>query len=273
MPELPEVETIRRTLDPLVRGHRIASVEARRRDLRWPLPIEFEASLVGRRVDSTSRRGKYLLFALDDGLVWAVHLGMSGTLIHHKSDTLDQVAKHEHVVVRLDDGNSLAFRDPRRFGSMLVALPGDCPFLSALGPEPLDRRAFTGDYLVLCRERTRRRVKDVLMDQRVVAGLGNIYVNEILFVAGIRPSRRMPRVSKADCETLVEATRYVLEDAIAHRGTSISDFLDGIGRPGGYQGRRRVYDRAREPCPRCEGVIRECVIGQRATFFCSSCQR
>jgi formamidopyrimidine-DNA glycosylase len=273
MPELPEVETIRRTLEPLVVGRTIASVEARRRDLRLPLAPSFEAALTGRRIVGAARRAKYLMLPLDDERVWLVHLGMSGRFLRLAADHTETAAPHEHVVVGMDDGARLVFRDPRRFGLMLVVDAENCRLLEGLGPEPLDTERFNGAYLSAQRARTSRTVKDVLMDQRVVAGLGNIYVNEILFLARIRPTRRMHRVSRDECDTLADATRTIVSEAIEHRGTSISDFLDGVGRPGSYQWRRRVYDRKNEACPRCATAICVCVVGQRSSFYCPTCQR
>ena len=273
MPELPEIETIRRSIAPLVVGRRIEHVDARRRDLRLPLPEGFEASLTGRRIEAADRRAKYLMLRLDDSRVWLVHLGMSGRFLRLVGDPAADMGLHEHVVVMLDDGARLAFRDPRRFGLMLVVDAIDCELLAGIGPEPLDSSGFNGEYLARQKRRTSRTVKDVLMDQRVVAGLGNIYVNEILFAAGIRPTRRMQRVSRDECESLADATRQVVDEAIEHGGSSISDFLDANGQPGSYQHRRRVYDRAKEPCVRCATPIRVCVVGQRSSFYCPSCQR
>jgi formamidopyrimidine-DNA glycosylase len=272
MPELPEIETIRLSLDPFVVGRRIERVRVRRRDLRSPLSPDFEVTLSGRRITGTSRRAKYLLLALDDERQWLVHLGMSGRFLRLAGDDAS-IGPHEHVVVDLEDGSRLAFRDPRRFGLMAVVDPRACRLLAEIGPEPFGDPEFSGAYLNSLRARTSRVVKDVLMDQRVVAGLGNIYVNEILFLAGIRPTRRMPRLTRLECDTLVGATRTILTEAIEHRGSSISDFLDGIGRPGSYQWRRRVYDRAGEACPSCSHSIRSTVIGQRSSFFCPRCQR
>jgi formamidopyrimidine-DNA glycosylase len=272
MPELPEIETIRRSLDPLVVGRRIEHVRARRRDLRSPLPPDFEEALGGRRITGTSRRAKYLMLALDDRRQWLVHLGMSGRFLRLAPND-SSTGPHEHVVVDLDDGSRLVFRDPRRFGLMLVVDAAECRLLAGIGPEPLDDPAFSGAYLNSLRARTGRVVKEVLMDQRVVAGLGNIYVNEILFLAGIRPTRRMHRLTRSECDALVDATRTILTEAIEHRGSSISDFLDGIGRPGSYQWRRRVYDRKGEDCPSCGTSIRSTVVGQRSSFFCPRCQR
>jgi formamidopyrimidine-DNA glycosylase len=273
MPELPEVETIRRTLGPLVVGRTVVAVDVRRRDLRRKLAPAFESSLIGRTIVGADRRAKYLLLRLDDGRAWLVHLGMSGQLLRLAADTSVDGGRHEHVAVTLDDGARIVFRDPRRFGLMEIADPGDSPLLADIGPEPLDCTRFTGSYLAALRTRTGRSIKDVLMDQHVVAGLGNIYVNEILFLSHVRPTRRMNRLSRAECDAIAAATRRVVEEAIEHRGTSVSDFLDGIGRRGAYQRRRRVYGREGQPCPDCGRSIRARRIAQRSSFFCVGCQR
>ena len=273
MPELPEVETVKRSLEPTVVGTRIVGVQVARRDLRRTLPANFETSLKGRRIDDVRRRAKYLLFALDDGRSWIVHLGMSGRLLLKRSEAEKSVKeRHQHVVVTLDDGSTIAFVDPRRFGLMTVERAEQSSLLTGIGPEPLDATEFSGSYLAHWKRRTSRAVKDVLMDQRVVAGVGNIYANEILYTAGVRPTRRMPRVTRPDCERIVSATRTILSEAIEHRGTTISDFLDGVGRRGGYQWRRRVYDRSGEPCPGCKIPIVSVVVGQRSSFYCPKCQ-
>jgi formamidopyrimidine-DNA glycosylase len=272
MPELPEVETILRTLGPLVTGRTVRSVDVRCRSLRRTLGAGFADALVGRTVVGGRRRAKYQLFDLDDGQSWIVHLGMSGRLLHFAADAERRDETHDHVLVGLDDHALLVFNDPRRFGLMAVEAAAGSTLLEAIGPEPLDA-AFDASYLAALRGRTRRTIKDVLMDQRVVAGLGNIYVNELLFVAGIRPRRRLERMTAAECARVVDATREILADAIEHRGSSISDFLDGIGRRGGYQWRRRVYDRAGEPCARCATPIKTVVVGQRSSFYCPRCQR
>jgi formamidopyrimidine-DNA glycosylase len=273
MPELPEVETIRRTIGPLVVGRAVVAVDVRRRDLRRKVATSFESALLGRTIESADRRAKYLLLRLDDGRAWVVHLGMSGRLLRLAPEEPHEDARHQHVVVTLDDGARVVFRDPRRFGLMEVADPDASPLLTGLGPEPMDCARFTGEYLAGLRTQTRRSIKDVLMDQHVVAGLGNIYVNEILFLGGVRPTRRLARLSRAECDAIVMATRVIIEEAIEHRGTSMSDFLDGIGRPGTYQWRRRVYDRADEPCSVCGESIRVRRIAQRSSFFCLRCQR
>lgn len=273
MPELPEVETIRRTIGPRVVGRRVVDVAVRCPRLRRPLAADFGAALSGRTIRAARRRAKYLLFDLDAPASWILHLGMSGRLLHRPALAGLQLAAHDHVVVALDDGAAIVFNDPRRFGLMVLEEAARSPLLEGLGPEPLDERAFDAAYLAALRRTTRRTVKDVLMDQRVVGGLGNIYVNEILFACGVRPRRRLARLTTSECERLVEATRSVLSEAIAHRGTSISDFLDGIGRRGGYQWRRRVYDRAGLPCPSCKTQIKAVVVGQRSSFYCPRCQR
>ncbi|HYC54459.1 MAG TPA: bifunctional DNA-formamidopyrimidine glycosylase/DNA-(apurinic or apyrimidinic site) lyase [Candidatus Binatia bacterium] len=271
MPELPEVETIRVSLDPVVVGRTVAEVELRTPTLRLPLGDDLRSALVGRRITATSRRGKYLLLALDDGRTWFFHMGMSGRLRFVDGEHVP--ALHEHLLARFVEGGTLVFHDPRRFGLSVVEDAAISKLLADMGPEPLDEVGFSTDYLSRMRASTRRTIKDVLMDQRVVAGLGNIYVNEILFRAGVRPRRSMKRVTTADAERIVDATRVVIADAIEHRGSTISDFLDGIGRRGGYQWRHCVYDREGQPCPQCATAIKAIVVGQRSSFYCPRCQR
>jgi formamidopyrimidine-DNA glycosylase len=273
MPELPEVETVLRSLLPLVCGRTVTSVDVRCGALRRPLDRGFVKALTGRKVVGGRRRAKYLLFDLDDGRTWILHLGMSGRLLH-SGDLAGRARElHDHVFVAFDDGAGIVFHDPRRFGLMTVDDATTSKLLKAIGPEPLDPHVFHAPYMMSVRRRTRRTIKDVLMDQRVVAGLGNIYVTESLFVAGIRPSRRLERMTLADCARLVDAIRSILQDAIEHRGSSIADFLDGIGQRGAYQWRRRVYDREGEPCVRCRAPIKGIRLGQRSSFYCPKCQQ
>lgn len=272
MPELPEVETIRRTLEPLVVGRRIERFDVLCAALRWPLPADMAGRLVGRAVSSLDRRAKYLIVRLDDGAAWLIHFGMSGRLVH-THDAHAQPQKHDHVLVTLSDGGRLVFNDPRRFGFMRLEPGSGSGCFDGLGPEPLDEAAFEAGYLFSTAHKTRRSIKDVLMDQRVVAGLGNIYVNEALHLAGVRPGRGARRLTRVECVRIVDAVRAVLAEAIEHRGSTVSDFLDGIGRRGGYQWRRRVYDRAGRPCPGCATPIKAVVIGQRSSFYCPRCQR
>ena len=272
MPELPEVETIARSLEPHVVGRRIDCVTVACGRLRRPLPQDFAVRLAGRRICAIRRRAKYLIADLDRGPQWLMHMGMSGRLLWSAKDEGCR-RPHDHVIVRLDDGSSLVFNDPRRFGLMLLVDSATCPELRGLGPEALDRQTFTADYLFERSRGRQKRIKDALLDQRLVAGIGNIYASEILFRARLRPSRRLRRLSRDDCRRIIEATRKVLGDAIRHRGTSVADFLDGIGRPGAYQWHRLVYARAGEPCKCCGTSIKSAVIGQRSSFYCPSCQR
>ena len=271
MPELPEVETIRLSLAPSVVGREIRRVDVYNANLRRPLGDDFAKRLEGRVVVGTRRRAKYLLFDLDNDLSWITHFGMSGTLAY-QTDESDRVGTHDHVVAGFAGGGRLVFNDPRRFGLMTVEDVATSPLLEGIGPEPLDAKGFSGAYLADLKSSTNRMVKDVLMDQRVVAGLGNIYVNEILFLSGVRPTRRLRRITKRTCERVSDATRFVINEAIEHRGSSISDFLDGIGRRGAYQGRHRVYGRGGEPCRECDSVVKCVTIGQRSSFYCPECQ-
>lgn len=272
MPELPEVETIRRSLEPLLIGRSVAALELRAPRLRLPLGEELRRGVEGRRITGSARRGKYLWFVLDDGRGWFFHMGMSGRL-RFVAGADAGVGTHDHLVARFRGGDALVFHDPRRFGLCVVDDPATTRLLAGMGPEPLDEAAFDAAYLATFRYRTTRTVKDVLMDQRVVAGLGNIYVNEILFRCGLRPRRSMARLTTRDCAGVVAATREVIAEAIEHRGSSISDFLDGIGKRGGYQVLHRVYDREGRPCPICDAVIKAVVVGQRSSFYCPNCQR
>jgi len=269
MPELPEVETLRRGLMAIV-GRRIAAVWVRERRLRRPIARSFARVLTGRLVTGVRRRGKYLLFDLDDGSVWLVHFGMSGTLVLVPPET--PIRTHTHVVVTLDDGRTLRFHDPRRFGLMRVGAAEDLAEIGSLGVEPLDPK-FSPCFLYRTARRQHRAVKSLLMDQRLVAGLGNIYANEILFAAGVRPGRRTSLLSRADAARIVAATGGVLAEAIAARGSSISDYRDARGEPGAFQDVFRVYERAGERCGRCGGVIQRRIIVGRSSFYCPRCQR
>jgi formamidopyrimidine-DNA glycosylase len=271
MPELPEIETILRTLAPVLVGRRIDAVEVRSPALRKPIPADLARTLEGRRVRRLARRGKFLLVDLGLAPQWILHMGMSGRLCHHLE--VPALDRHDHVVVTLEDRSVLVLRDPRRFGLCILEEPAASPWLARMGPEPLDPAAFTAEGFAAVARRSRRAVKEVLLDQRVVAGVGNIYASEALFVAGVRPRRRGISLTHPQCARIVEAVREILTEAIEHRGTTMADFLDGIGRRGGYQWRRRVYDRAGEPCVVCATPIRSVVIGQRSSFYCSGCQR
>lgn len=278
MPELPEVETIRRGIEPHVVGRSIRNVVVRDRRLRWPIPRGFERKLTGRTIRAVERRGKYLLLDVGGATEASgrdrviLHMGMTGRL-----SVLDPgvtVKKHDHLDLELSDGTLLRFNDARRFGAALW-WPGSHPshlLLRNMGPEPLTE-AFNADYLV---KRSRRRsapVKNFLMDGRVVVGVGNIYAVEALFRAGIRPMRPAGRVTRAEYAALVKAVRTVLEDAIAAGGTTFRDFRGSDGAPGYFVQELFVYDRAGEPCRRCGTPIKRLVIGQRSSFYCPRCQK
>lgn len=271
MPELPEVETIRRGLAPLITGRRITRVTVRHRGLRWPVARDLERRLEGRAIVDVGRRGKYLLIACDDGTL-IVHLGMSGSLRTVPSAT--PPGRHDHFDLVLDDGRMLRFNDPRRFGSVhwVEHDPLDHPLLAALGPEPL-APDFDGDRLYAGTRGRRAAIKQVLMDSHVLAGIGNIYASEALYRAGIHPARSASRLSRGRYRLLADAILETLERAIAAGGSTLRDFVDATGAPGCFQQQYGVYGRAGEPCRRCGATIRLLRQGQRSTFYCPRCQR
>jgi formamidopyrimidine-DNA glycosylase len=270
LPELPEVETIRRGLERSLRGARIVRVEVREPRLRRRVDADALGALVGRRVEGVARRAKYLLVDVGDGLVWLIHLGMSGRLVWLPPP--GPAAPHEHVRVEFEPPGALCYRDPRRFGWMRLARAEDLDEVAGLGPEPLD--AELGGVLLRAQLRnTRRDVKAALLDQRVIAGIGNIYANEILFRAGIRPTRRCHRLSRAELEAIASATRRVLFEAVERRGTSFSDYFDSDGIPGSFQEVLAVFGRTDRPCRRCGRRIRRRAHGGRSSFYCPGCQR
>ncbi len=270
MPELPEVETTRRGLAPHLVGRRIESVTLRRDALRWPIPPEVSARLVGAQIAAIRRRAKYLL--LDTGAGSALwHLGMSGSLRVLEADV--PVRAHDHVDVVLDDGRLLRFNDPRRFGSLLWQPPGEThELLRGLGPEPLDD-AFDGDHLFALSRGRRAPVKAFLMDQAVVVGVGNIYAAEALFEAGIHPLREAGKVGRERYVRLAAAVKRILAHAIDRGGTTLRDFISPDGLPGYFEQELLVYGRGGEPCKRCGTTLKEARIGQRASVWCPRCQR
>ena len=268
MPELPEVETTRRGIEPHVHGQKIKKVILRDTRLRWPVS-EQVAGLNGRRIVDLDRRGKYILMHLDRGhLIW--HLGMSGSMRILPAGTA--AADHEHVELQLGNGQALKFRDPRRFGALLYAArdPLEHRLLQALGPEPLGEK-FDADYLYRhCRHRSAA-IKNVIMNSRIVVGVGNIYASEALFRAGIRPGRAARRVSKPRIAKLVDAVRATLAEAIEHGGTTLQDFTQADGKPGYFRHELRVYGR-QDGCRVCGSPIKQVVLGQRASYYCPTCQ-
>jgi formamidopyrimidine-DNA glycosylase len=271
VPELPEVETTRRGIEPNIVGQTIERIIIRQPRLRWPIPSRLRQILPGLTIQQITRRGKYLLLHTTTGTL-IMHLGMSGSLRIVSTDTAPE--KHDHVDIVFANHSILRFRDPRRFGAVLWTTdnPDTHPLLRSLGPEPLSRK-FTGDYLF---QRSRGRqvsIKAFIMDSKVVVGVGNIYANEALFHAGIRPTRKAGRISKKHYRDLVSAIKTVLKAAIRQGGTTLRDFTNGEGKPGYFLQSLQVYGRAGEPCKKCRGKIKQIRQGQRATYYCPHCQQ
>jgi formamidopyrimidine-DNA glycosylase len=270
MPELPEVETTRRGLEPRLLGKTLQAVKVRDGRLRWPVPGSINAQLAGKKLLSIKRRGKYLLF--DFGEVFQiVHLGMSGSLRFVDEDAPPAV--HDHVDWLFGGNTVLRLRDPRRFGAVLLtADPASHPLLAHLGPEPLTAE-FDGEYLrAACRGR-RTSIKNLVMDSRVVVGVGNIYASESLFRAGIRPGRAAGHLSRAECDRLAAAIKTTLQNAVKAGGTSLRDYVSTDGELGYFQLHTKVYDRAGLPCKGCGTPIKKLTSGQRATYYCPVCQK
>lgn len=280
MPELPEVETVRRGLALRLEGRRLVRVRQNRPDLRFPLPRDFVQRLEGRRVATVGRRAKYLLLEMEDGAVLLAHLGMSGRmLVGRREEGLSE--PHDHVVFETDDGWVVRFNDARRFGMMDLAERGTLdrhPLLAGLGPEPLEPE-FDGTVLATALKGRSTSLKAALLDQKVVAGLGNIYVSEILHRAGLSPRRRAGSVAGPRAERLAAAVKAVLAEAVAAGGSSLRDFVQTSGELGYFQHRWAVYDREGKACPDCAcdpeatGGIRRIVQGGRSTFYCPRRQR
>jgi formamidopyrimidine-DNA glycosylase len=270
MPELPEVETARRGIAPHMEGRRVTALTVRDRRLRWPVPPALVRELPGQRIESVTRRGKYLLIATQAGTA-ILHLGMSGSLRVLPKGTPPQ--KHDHVDIELDSGELLRLRDPRRFGSLLWTHgdPAKHALLHKLGPEPLSDD-LSGEYL-FGRSRGRKvAVKQFIMDSHIVVGVGNIYASESLFLAAIRPQRAAGRVSRKEYDALARAIKKVLEASIKAGGTTLRDFMREDGEPGYFKQRLRVYDREGLACYRCGGTILAKATGQRMTYYCPDCQ-
>jgi formamidopyrimidine-DNA glycosylase len=273
MPELPEIEVLRRSLEPHLPGDRIVRVEVRNRELRERVAVQALARLAGRAIRRLRRRSKYLLIDLEGDRTLAIHLGMSGRL------TLTGAARrpepHEHVVLHLESGRKLRLRDPRRFG-LVLALPtagiDRDPHFAHLGVEPLEP-GFDGATLARAAAGRRGPVKSFLMDAGVVVGVGNIYASETLFRAGVHPLRSVARISAARWDRLAAAAVAVLRQAIAAGGTTLNDFADGEGRSGHFQVALSVYGREGDPCPDCSHPVRRLVQSGRSTYYCPRCQR
>ena len=271
MPELPEVETTRRGLEPWLVGRKVRRITVHDARLRWPVDAQLGERLRRRELLAIERRAKYLLFRFRHGTLIG-HLGMSGSM--RITPAKEERRKHDHVEIDFGEDKVLRYHDPRRFGFLLWTDedPQQHPRLRDLGPEPLSE-AFDGAHLAA--RATGRKVasKAFLMDPKVVVGVGNIYASEALFRAGIRPSRAAGRVARTRWDQLAREVRAVLSEAIEDGGTTLRDFLGSDGEPGYFVQNLRVYDREGEPCPNCGQAIRRSVIGQRASYFCAACQR
>ncbi len=271
MPELPEVETTRAGIEPHLLGQRVVEVKVYQRKLRQPVTAGLAAGLKNKEIQAVERRGKYLLLKSVNGTA-IIHLGMSGSLrLVDKGMALE---KHDHVEFLLVSGQSLRYRDPRRFGLVLWTTqePLQHPLITKLGVEPLEDE-FDVDYLYQITQQRSVAIKQLIMNGQVVVGVGNIYASEALFRAGIHPGRAAKRISCARCERLVAAIKSVLAEAIEQGGTTLRDFYNGAGEPGYFKQRLQVYGRGGEACVKCGTAIRQIVQGQRSTWYCGRCQR
>ncbi len=275
MPELPEVETIRRGLAARMEGRRLVRVEARRPDLRIPLPADLAHRLEGRRVETVGRRAKYLLLRMEDGTTLIAHLGMSGRMVILPPGDRAPLDAHDHVILETEDGDEVRFNDVRRFGLMTLAAAGELdahPLLASLGPEPLGND-FNGPALAAALAGKRTPIKAALLDQHVVAGVGNIYACEALHRAGISPRRLARTVQGGRAERLAGAVRAVLGAAIDAGGSSLRDYVQASGELGYFQHAWAVYGREGEPCPDCGRAVRRLAQSGRSTFYCAAYQR
>ncbi|NBR88815.1 MAG: bifunctional DNA-formamidopyrimidine glycosylase/DNA-(apurinic or apyrimidinic site) lyase [Rhodobacteraceae bacterium] len=283
MPELPEVETVRRGMEPAMVGQTIVQADINRPDLRWPFPPDMAARLTGKRVLSLRRRSKYILADLDSGKTLLIHLGMSGRIlisgVQIGTYTHEHQApqKHDHVVFHMDQGARITFNDPRRFGAMDLldtATAENHPLLAQIGPEPFGN-SFNEDYFAEALKSRKSPIKAALLDQHLVAGLGNIYVCESLFRARLSPRRLAQNVPAAKARALVPIIRDVLSEAIEAGGSSLKDYRQADGELGYFQHSFEVYGREGEPCraPGCTAEIARIVQSGRSTFYCPHCQR
>jgi len=270
MPELPEVETTRRGIERAARGRRIAELRIYDHRLRWPVEANMPVQVIDQRIDAVDRRAKYLLLRLTRGTM-ILHLGMSGSLRLLPQAT--QRLKHDQFDLFLDSGMSLRFNDPRRFGSLHFTLedPSLHKLLHSLAPEPLERE-FNADYLYRITRGRRAAIKQVLMNGRLVTGVGNIYASEALFRARINPRRAARRLTRDDCKRLVRAVRAALRAAIKAGGTTLRDYVGTDGNPGYFRQKLFAYERDGQPCRVCDNLIRKITQGQRSTYFCPDCQ-
>ncbi|ODB93980.1 DNA-formamidopyrimidine glycosylase [Candidatus Thiodiazotropha endoloripes] len=271
MPELPEVETTCRGIAPHITGKKVKQVVIRQPRLRWPIPTDLPQQLKGRKLLNVSRRGKYLLLTFHHGTL-IIHLGMSGSLRILTPEST--VQKHDHFDLQVSSGKLLRLRDPRRFGAVLWTdqPPSQHPLIAHLGPEPLEE-GFNTAYLHERGQRRRVAIKQLIMDSKIVVGVGNIYASESLFKSAIHPTRPSNRISESRYGKLVEAIKETLTAAIAQGGTTLRDFQREDGKPGYFAQQLQVYGKTDQACPRCDSPIRQKTIAQRSTFYCAACQR
>ena len=271
MPELPEVETTRRGITPHIEGQPVSDVIVRHHQLRWPVPKGLKRRLLGHRLNSVTRRAKYLLLGFDHGTL-ILHLGMSGSLRIIKPGIAAE--KHDHLDISFANDNTLRLTDPRRFGAVLWTkhAPEEHELLAHLGPEPLSD-GFTSELLYQISRRRKSSIKQFIMDGKVVVGVGNIYASEALFLAGINPKRIANKVSKARYDKLTVAIKQVLAAAIEQGGTTLRDFVGGDGKPGYFAQQLNVYGREGKVCNHCDSTIKQIVQGQRSSYYCPQCQR
>jgi len=277
MPELPEVESLRRILTRSAVGRTIVGARIGKLPLRRRVVPDFGAMIAGRTIERISRRAKYLMFELSGDSIILAHLGMSGSITHRHGgfDAREFDVKHDHLEFALDDASRLVYNDPRRFGMVRLITSDDLGAIAELkgiGPEPLSSD-FNAEYLVEEARGKKVAIKNLIMDQKIVAGVGNIYASEILFYAHVRPTRRAGRVKRAEIDLIVEFTPKVLRAAIGSGGTTFRSYRDSRGKPGAFSKRLMVYGREDEPCYVCGISIRNVVVGQRASFYCPKCQR
>lgn len=269
MPELPEVETVRLSIAPQIIGSRISKVLVYQPKLRQLVPHNLAKKLTGQKIGSVTRRGKYLLLRTSRGTI-IIHLGMSGRLLI--LPTKHQRDQHEHITIFLDNGKALCFIDPRRFGLFLWTDKKEHPLLKKLGKEPL-ATDFTSDYLFQLSRKRKITIKQFIMDNRVVTGIGNIYASEILFAAKISPTLPAKKINKKQAQILVAKTKSILKLAIKKRGTTFRDYVDGSGARGNFQKFLKVYGRNGEPCLICKTPLSSTRLGQRSTVYCPQCQK
>tara|TARA_R110002167_G_scaffold318114_4_gene523758 strand:- start:1567 stop:2415 length:849 start_codon:yes stop_codon:yes gene_type:complete len=268
LPELPEVETTRRGIEPFLRDGIIESIEVRNGHLRWPVSTEIYA-IESRKVNRILRRGKYIILELDAGAM-LIHLGMSGSMRVVEADS--EIKKHDHVIIYLSCEKQIRFNDPRRFGSILWSKSWhEHELIKKLGPEPLSEE-FNADYLYCSAKKRKQAIKQFIMNSHVVVGVGNIYANEALFMAGIHPARSANNISLKRMQIFVEKIKLVLENAIHQGGTTLKDFVGGDGKPGYFQQQLFVYGRGGLPCNYCTEELKEIRMNNRTTVFCKKCQ-